>query len=58
MSLQVDLGVDDRHEEGGQDKGDGEEGDGGQGGEVRVWLAVMTPGGGPELIVNLVEATC
>ena len=54
MSLQVDLGVDERHEEGGQDEGGGEESDGGQGGEGRMRLTVMTPG--PEVGVHLGEA--
>ena len=53
VSLQVDLGVDHRHEEGGQDEGDGEERDGGQGGEGRLWVVGVTPG--PEVRVRLVE---
>ena len=54
MGLQVDLGVDERHEEGGEDEGGGEESDGGQGGEVRLRLGVVTPG--PQVRVHLVEA--
>ena len=54
MSLQVDLGVDHRHQEGGQDEGDGEQDGGSQGGEGRLRKAVRTPG--PQVGVGLVEA--
>ena len=42
MRLQVDLGVDHCHQEGGEDEGDGEESDGGDGGERGLVLESLT----------------
>ena len=54
MRLQVDLGVDHRHQEGGQEEGDGQQCDGRQAGEGRLaGGASITPG--PQVGVSLVE---